>query len=639
MAAPQQETDALMKIRASRYKLAASARGEDLPVPIRYVIWDSGQNRSIWIGTYLRNTINGPPSESIEKAIKRIPSNQGYHYTADDYIVSYYIGAMTRRDDMGVTLAAINRYRESINERPLDLEAMNTKASVWITERVTTFIPEGGEESGTGEIEKIQLVPRDYTISEVFDTLLRRQPQPSSVFIPTSIVMKGTIRSSSIPIDADHGAEIFDRMRVSSIVPYIKYQSGESYYKVYSGELPVDYSDIMYSETKTEDDHIYMIVWAGEGDQKDATIRSFSQAKIDLRNGTVDFEVPFTLEYRETARMKKRIEDLTNGVIEINGEGRTKGEFYIYNVDYLEEIFLDVIMVILGGSGILFMNEIHAFYPNRVRKNMSYRELDKPDPKYVNEGYIRNQAAVDFSIRRLEANGTESLYNEDMKPISLRRGTKYIKVTVTKSKSYNAAREFKEVLARVFTVYTESLSPLKGYYRNLIPGIFPEKPEGPSIEALPKIDRLKKMAPDMFVKGYARACQRSREPELIDGTRMDYVNDTVANAIELHNRDPTSNIRLTEDDDLSRVLDIVRSRYRGRFVQMPQRDLTVSESNPILQLYTDNRRLMRFPLETPRFLVFCDGEDHTYPTVVSDDKLENFDKFEYLGKFGVCVGA
>ena len=100
-------------------------------------------------------------------------------------------------------------------------------------------------------------------------------------------------------------------------------------------------------------------------------------------------------------------------------------------------------------------------------------------------------------------------------------GSSYIRVLITSANNIKAVQKFQEIFSKLLKIYDEEYDSIVEIYREFIPD-FAYRPELPEI--VPVELRLKDIAPEIFVKGYAKMCGHAPkiiEDELVDKAKQE----------------------------------------------------------------------------------------------------------------------
>ncbi|PCJ29223.1 MAG: hypothetical protein COA94_02070 [Rickettsiales bacterium] len=538
----------------------------------------------------------------------------------NDVYIQCYLSFIEAKLSSSDALKYINEYLVGRKEVQMTKEDMERKIDIW----------------DDSNLDIDGFVSRDYSAYTVIGTIMDSVKFDTSDITYTDVFTTYKINGkvlSYYPTSAN-GPRIFDNMYVSEEIPYIRYKSNKDHHKIYSMDMGIDLDRLIGNKNLSTDKIFFMLLLGGPKSNSN----SYAKVTIDLVSSTLELNI--SKSGLQSEEILKRLEKYLTCKLSKLSSGRAKGVFYMYgDITYIREIFLDIIMTDLDG--ILFMNEVNMSYPDRVRLNMFYRELDKKEPIVVEDNYIRNLSSVSFSITQMVSIGTDDKVESDGSVSrKLKPGHRYIKVDISMAATPEMAEEFKELMSYVFEYYKSQYETLFKLYSSIVPDINEEYILTRRLAT--RIQRLKSIAPEIFIKGYARMCQGgNRQPELLNKTVLPYVYDVARKAMKLHNSNQYPD---REDEDLVRTFDYISQRYNGlKLEELEDPEVVFSENvnrkvksdniNKSIGLYTGGRKLSKFPKESIKgrknYRFFCPDAKYKHPTILNNT-LENSDVYDKL---------
>jgi hypothetical protein len=498
-------------------------------------------------------------------------------------------------------------------------------------------------------------------ILDIQQTLLGLTPlhvspvEVNHVVVAVDPVISTTNRS----VDIADGIDIFNAAVTSNIIPYIQYNDGDGtkFYKVYEGSTttPVpDYSVVIQPTTQTNRRNtIYMTVWSGVGDVAKASKESFMRAIWSLETNRLIVNAPVNLangqnEAMMIERISASLPSLTLGPIH---EVRVGGDFLIYDVEINDTSLLDAILIQPLMNTYLYIEEWTKPYAEKKRLYIHYKALagDNDPLNAAQESDILGPDAEGGSSTAMTSSmsvslnqrysGPDETFSADLgtptpTTFALSQGTPYLHVNILRANDRNIIQQFITIVRRLFQFYKQIRPEIDETYQAFIPGLtrienaqrqsrmqesiggntgvgMPTQRKGkgrgavkgksentvtvPNVTtqdgfvlpratgSMSKIDQLQDLAPDLIVSGYARKCQCPHQPQIIGP------ND----------------------------VDVWRQR---RFVM-----------KGVLQ----ERQILPFPRENPRWLFVCPSDTFPYPGV-RDNDLSNKEIYPYIP---CCFGA
>lgn len=469
-------------------------------------------------------------------------------------------------------------------------------------------------------------------IETIHATLEEREPlRVSPIKVDgVTVSVSPTIGDTGNPVVPDDGIDIFNDSVPSTEIPYIQYNTDENpvdsvirnkYYKIYRGEtseLTPNYNKIIPSPIKVNKKNmIYLTVWTDEDDVRKANKDSYSQSQYDLETNRLLITSPITETQNEDVVIDRVASALPTINLGRRNEVKILGEFYIYDFEISDYSLYDMILNNDLLNTYLYVDEINKSYASKKRLGIRYKSLlgdvEEGDTS-TGEGYITNFSSVNIKLKQFRAPETNSFL--EMTPtgpvkITLPAGTPYVQVRISRADSRDVANQFVEVFRRLMSIYKQNRTSLDDFYRLFIPSLI--QGPAPEIVATPlpatvqpglvtpttpvpttcrvgpgaparktgetKIDRLKELAPDLFVNGYARKCQCHLQPIIIGPDEVE--------------------------------------TWKARTFVDPNNQLV-------------DRQIMEFPRDNVRFLFVCPDDKNPYPGVKANKDLSNKDLYPYI---------
>lgn len=377
-------------------------------------------------------------------------------------------------------------------------------------------------------------------------------------------------------VNKDDGLDIFNHGVVSKYVPYIQYNDsyGKRYYRVYTGdkvEHAPNYSMTILPENKAKDvNTIYLTMWLGDPhndgsvDVSRATQESFFTVAYDLVRNTLTVEVPIGVDPKKALIQDENIayERAHNALpILFFGEGseiNVRGNFNIWGIYFDETTFLDMVLLSPIMNVYLYVEENMTPYAIKKRLDVHYRSIysDIEEGKTgAANSYISNSASVSITLTPKIAETTEviELYDPITKIVTqrdLEQNTPYIHINISQAESREVVEEFIKIFRLLMRYYLDNYQKLLLSYVKIVPELehlgsyiaqrrkkteLPanegtyisgssiniskkSKANAQSVES--RIRQLREQAPDLFISGYPRLCQKKWQPVIIDTSEI-----------------------------------------------------------------------------------------------------------------------
>jgi len=425
----------------------------------------------------------------------------------------------------------INSYYQSLelNSHLTDLNELITIHNSWFTQYSNLY---KSDTLRLKELEDLQAALELY------------QPLPMSPLLINYVdVYTRTTLNDNTP-NPDDGIDIFNLTEANEYVPYVQYNStNQQFYKLYTGkntESAPNYSFIILSSTKTnKPNNIYLNVWSGTGDSKKATKESYIRAVFNLVDNKLFIGSPINEQMNESV-MIQRVESALPIKTGTTVEVKVSGEFNIYNIEINDTILVDLILNEDLMNAYLYVDETIKPYSEKKRLTIHFKSLTEQSYEDTSEstthsGYVSNSSSVSATITQLYTQENQLLdviTDNVVQKITFPTRTPYIHINISKTESRLIAQQFAAILNRLLSFYldtissTDSNSILNQYQFYLPSFVLPSTNiEQPSTSIIKtpkrsKINRLKEVAPDLFVNGYARRCQCKVQPEAIDPSEI-----------------------------------------------------------------------------------------------------------------------
>lgn len=410
------------------------------------------------------------------------------------------------------------------------------------------------------------------------------------VTIKTFPTLNGTIPTT------DDGVIMFNLGKVSYNVPYIKYNGSSSkrleLLKLYRGrtdeEMP-NYKMILPASSQTnKDDSLYFTVWSGKKTLTKATKESYLKGSYSISKNLLSIKTPTEEDTNQETVIQKIEKALP---IKINNYTETgiSGEFFMFDLDINDIYLVDMVINTELMNSYLFVKETNTPYANKKQLKIYYKSFKGfvEEEEKVSEGYIVNPSSVTISITQNKAVGGEivtAVINDVPTKFRLTHGLPYIRAKITQAESLEVANQFVKIFSRLMQYYKAEKSKVERLFSAFIPElsqpvigtdikITVKQATGKKGAGDSKIERLKEVAPDLFVNGYARKCQCVFQP-----------------------------------------------------ISVPPDEIEAWQNNTFL--YKDvlrKRQIMAFPPDNPKWNFVCPNDSTPFPGVKMNKDLENKD--------------
>lgn len=474
------------------------------------------------------------------------------------------------------------------------------------------------------DLQRLQTITQ---IQTILATVATEEPIPFSPVTMTSSTkaFRPTIKGRPGPVTPKDGLDIFNQAIVSNYVPFLRYNDeyGKAFYRVYNGDkienTPNYNITIIPSNLSNEKNTIYLTLWLGDpNNDGSANIRgaprdAFFTMVYHLENNYLSIETPIEIDPKkgliqneeiayQRAQNSLRILDFGVG-----REIKVRGEFSIWNFDFDESIFLDMILLESVMNVYLYVEENMKPHALKKRLDIHYRSIYTD----ISEGttgtvdpYISNSASVSITMIPERSQSTEivNIMNFKTGQVEQREfppDTPYVHVNMTRGASRETVNEFIGVYQLLMRFYLDNLRDTTTYdgvvnfYRSYLPelnrlgplleqrrrktgtepGIVQVNPRAEAGES--KLKQLQKLAPDLFVDRYPRKCVQKLQPTIITPEEVPF--------------------------------------WRAK--RLPS---------------GDERQIMPFPKDTKQWLFVCDSDENPYIGVRRNKVLSNRDIYPYF---------
>jgi hypothetical protein len=431
--------------------------------------------------------------------------------------------------------------------------------------------------------------------TEIHNTIIDKQnritsiePLPYSPFTVTRIGIKGIVTTTYDPID------LFWSSKVSLRVPFIQFYTtsdssgGGRMYKIYrSWEYQLNYKVIdEHSHHPMESGHMLITVWVGFDTNKLDVGEWYVLVDYDIPNGEIFFTCPYSVSVNPSLISTIISDHLPVTIGSDMIETKIDGNFFVYNVEIVEPIFLDMILNHPIFSDFLYFDESKSAYHNKTRIGIhlksspfSYGISVTEDDRYSTSALSSTWYQYYSEGERVKAADNPSGLCDTFKVITLTPGTPYLMISITKALSRRVINQYIFIMSRLFHIYLESKDEYLRFYQEH--GSEPRPQESsikkvriPSNKLQSKNYQNQLIAPDIFVSDYARTCQCFAQPIIIS-------------------QDEVESWR--------------RKLVRGR-----------------------PRQIMYFPKDTRKYIFVCPDDQLPYPGVKRNKGLQNIETYPYL---------
>jgi len=391
-----------------------------------------------------------------------------------------------------------------------------------------------------------------------------------------TVAFHPTFRGSTDPIRPEDGLEIFNSALVSPFIPYLRYNdpAGRAYTRVYTSsrhedEPRYDVTIIPFEESSSPN-FIYLTLWLGQIDLEDsldgreganlettgrrdrsigkAHRDTFYRVTYDLENNFLTVRSPLN-KLSENLKSEQFAVNRTEAAFPTLNFGPSKdvsigGDFFVYDFTYLEAVLLDMILNDTVLNTYLYIDESNKAYANKKRLDIRYRSIGSTEENTIKSSadvYISNLRSIVVTLKQTVMDRDETVSVMDYrlkqgKRLTLSRGTPYLKINIQEANARKTIESFMPIFTLLLMYYQEKSVSLANEYREIIPTVLEAETEVKRKKSktrsrilsltkkviVPKLDpeneninKLQKMAPELFVTDYARQCQKAYQPSIL----------------------------------------------------------------------------------------------------------------------------
>lgn len=585
----------------------------ELEVPFRFLVTEKdfsgsqGDSKYQTIFSKIREFVNVNPNISLDELREVILKVVDWDKFFDLELVPIWLHAIPEyRIEHEILLNKINEYREKLGE-PDSYESMQEAISNY----TNVWLPKFNEEYESDLVKLRSFVASQREIANI-------SPVKRSPFTISSIAVSYdyTVDPGINPLP-----DIFNSIKNSYIIPFVQYnilpikgqdEDVERYFKILKEEsidIKPNYGNVTLTSNQTSrGQSIYLNVWGGS-DSDNAQVLAKKDKKDSFYISTISYLetanlVRFTIsaprnefvdEWTLIRRIHEHIGPEYSLPTEVN-EVRLSGDFRLYNVDLEPEFMSYLIMNDKLFSTYLYMDESSKSktFPFKPRFNIQYKgehkEIGQKSKSALSSTLADDIIAPDQVIQ-VEENSVISEYKRT-------GSTPSIIVTVSRSISKRIIDQYMDVLSRLFRRYIEVGRNIMYNYslfvpeyglvveaqqqkqqENIVQNIAPTIQDGNVIEtSVRRLTNLRKNAPDVFTNGYARLCQKQRQPIIISPTEI--------------------------------------TQWENKLVEKNGSE--------------EQRQILNFPKDDPKHYIVCPDEEYPYPGVQENKTLENRGIYPYL---------
>lgn len=339
-------------------------------------------------------------------------------------------------------------------------------------------------------------------------------------------------------IDADLGEEVFDQAGVFSALPLILFtdHNGRTLSKIWS-----DFTlKSLIPDEPPPRNSLFLLVWTGLPDER-VTKESFTVCRYDLNLSELTVDVPIGPGRGEDIVLDRISQSLPVD-LSSRSVGKRGGDFRIYGVALVEPLFLDMLLLSDLFYAYMYMPEESKPASEKKKFTLHLRTLPLTDnpSSMPTDVYLPSSVAAALNQYSTDGESVPILTPGGVIEEPLPSGTPYLICTMGRANSSLDAKQFQEVLSRLCRIYLEDLETRRSIYLRF----FPEARYSPVTREterkksiLSRLAELEQLAPEVFVKGYARKCQGRHQPVLINrGEVAEWEGKTFTHAGRTHQR-------------------------------------------------------------------------------------------------------
>jgi hypothetical protein len=465
------------------------------------------------------------------RSLKDIYNEVGSEIDIEDIGMIYALSAISRNLPLAQIITEIEDLYKSLDSEISIQDEMELRLLVgdW-RNRIARELAENLE-----DLEDLEAIHNELN---KYPELLISPIKVDQVTLKTSTELLSS--PGKLPTSED-GLDIFDQSKVSYDVPYIKYNSSDqdSFFKLYKGKTgqpPPNYRVLLSGDRSTKLDRFYVTVWNGKGEPDKAAKESYMDGEYNLSENTFTIKTPVDKNNDHTNVISKIETALPITLTNIT-ETKISGEFYLYDLEINDLYLADMIINTDLMNSYLFVKETGKTpYAEKKQLKIYYKSFTgfvEEEEKLTKEYYV-NPSSVSVSLVQNYAQGGEIITvqtDTGTTKYKLIPGMPYIKAKITQAESREVANQFTKIFSRLMQFYKAEKPNTEKIFKTYIPEIeqgkivskvtkITEKPTKKKLKGRSNIDRLKEAAPDLFVNGYARKCQRAVQPLAIQASEI-----------------------------------------------------------------------------------------------------------------------
>jgi hypothetical protein len=281
--------------------------------------------------------------------------------------------------------------------------------------------------------------------------------------------------------------EIFNYFKLSPLVPFC---SIRDYYKIYQDfKPPIDWAISVFND-------ILVKVSDKPAPKKSKDYKNVIISVESMGNGS---KIKINMEYNFNEKNIPRDEFVKNIIsrIEIPGikiieqkQDALRGVASFPNQSINKYVFEDLVL----------NNNLYSKY---LSINESVKATKKRSGMYMK--YIHNQDELNITIT------DKTLASSDKELKSYPLGTKYVRVKISNAKDRSQIDNFFVIIGKLLSFYNILSPDITDFYRKWIPNF--NKPETVKLK---ERNRLKDIAPEIFVSRYSKKCPLKEMPRIVD---------------------------------------------------------------------------------------------------------------------------
>lgn len=337
-------------------------------------------------------------------------------------------------------------------------------------------------------------------------------------------------------ISTEDAIDIFNNSRVNYLIPYIQYNGGQVYYKVFTPDAIItDDSpagikpklNLITTSSAEETDFIYATMWIREPDKAiiGPNRDGYTRIIFDLQRGLFQFKTTNLQKDELVERLNYSFPTLQFGEAE-EVQIAAEVDFYL-NHELLDYVFLQLILNDIVFSSYLYIDEKTKAYPEKERFTLHFKSL----------------IGIGDTSSILEATLNEKKLAEGIPALDLAAGASYLSVNITKSKTREAIYQFVNIFSRLLVLYLQSESEVKDIYNLVLADTIEVTPigrkkKGKSTKAESRAEVLKRINPDIFGEGYPRKCQGDAQPIPVEEKDIQYWQNKLVENPKTHQWEP-----------------------------------------------------------------------------------------------------